>query len=39
MEVGEAWRSAQGEGAKYLVPDGSQGSSSPGPAHASSRTS
>ena len=26
MEVGEAWRSAQGEGAKYLVyPDGSQG--------------
>ena len=26
MEVGEAWRAAQGEGAKYLVyPDGSQG--------------
>lgn len=26
MEVGEAWRSAQGEGAKYVVyPDGSQG--------------
>lgn len=26
MEVGEAWRSAEGEGAKYLIyPDGSQG--------------
>ena len=26
MEVGEAWRTAQGAGAKYLVyPDGSQG--------------
>ena len=26
MEVGEAWRTAQGEGSKYLIyPDGSQG--------------
>ncbi len=26
MEVGEAWRASQGEGAKYLIyPDGSQG--------------
>ncbi|MCE1186637.1 MAG: C4-dicarboxylate ABC transporter substrate-binding protein, partial [Rhodocyclales bacterium] len=26
MEMGEAWRTAQGEGAKYVIyPDGSQG--------------
>lgn len=26
MEVGEAWRATQGEGAKYVIyPDGSQG--------------